>query len=278
MEYKELQCQEHGGTFRVPRKAGRPPRNCNAEHPCDMNPAAKARTKSVPPQKTATAKQPAFKAPATKSRTAATKAVAKRTAETLKGKTPTKRRPDREEEAKPATKSRPEASNVVVRHNPSVPMAKRAKDQLEPQGWNLKGRAWVDEDDHAWAEVTGNRGEEIIAVRWMDGKFDSQDYSLWDADKTGGQQPHSPMPKTRLPFDPNEMTDDELARELGGRTVTWWNRLAGATETAVIGDKLKIEHTYTGGNETARQIHFVDKTPNHYAFRAFNVDALMRVK
>lgn len=267
VEYKQLQCAEHGGVFRIPRKAGRPPTKCNAENPCDMSPSrrkspAKAPVKSgnrvVSKENTATASQKGRPAPRKGSQAA--------------------KRQERTEEAKPATRTRPAASDVTVRHNPSVVMAKRAKDQLEPQEWNLKGRAWIDEDDHAWAEVTGSRGEETIAIRWVDGKFDSQDYSLWDADKTPGQQSGNPMPKTRLPFDPNEMTDDELAKELGGRTVTWWNKLGGSTETAIIGDKLKIEHTYTGGNETARQIHFVDKTPNHYAFRAFNVDALMRVK
>ena len=56
------------------------------------------------------------------------------------------------------------------------------------------------------------------------------------------------------------------------------NPIAENTEVAIIGDKLKIEHTFTGGNETARQIHFIDATPQHGRFRAFNVDALMRVK
>jgi hypothetical protein len=267
MEYKTLTCQEHGGEFRIPRKAGRPPSRCSEAHPCTM---------VKPP----------------KSTKKATTDVAARTAETRKGKMPTKtkqtrpaksvqstkRRPDRQEDAKPATKSRPAASDVTVRHNPSVVLAKRAKDQLEPLDWNLKGRAWIDEDDHAWAEVTGSRGEESIVLLWQDGKFYSQDYSLWDADKTPGQQPLSPKPKSKLPFDPDEMSNAELAKELSGRTVTWWNRLGGSQEHAVIGDKLKIEHAYTGGNETSRQVHFVDKTPNHYAFRTFNVDALMRVK
>lgn len=276
MEYKELQCHEHGGTFTVPRKAGRPPRNCTEANPCDMAPGARARRTK-------------------------TQEVAKRTAQTVKGKVPSrpartavttdggkvrptksaakKRQTPREEEAKPATKSRPAASNVVVRHNPSVPLAKRAKDTLEPQGWNLKGRAWIDEDESAWAEVTGTRGEESIAVLFQDGKFYSQEYSIWDADKTAGQQ-RNPMPVKgrKLQFDPDEMTDSELAQELAGRTVTWWNGIAGATETAVIGDKFRIDHAFTGGNETARQVHFVDKTPNHPAFRSFNVDALMRVK
>lgn len=267
-QMKVIACQEHGGTFRIPVRRGRPPSRCTPENQCDM--VKKRRADSV----------------------------AKRTAETLKGKmpSPAQRTTVRGVPRKASAKSREtqavdsmnvdkaarvgaqkasKASAVTVRHNPSIVLAKRARDLLEPQGWNLKGRQWTDEHDSAWAEVTGTRGEETIVIRWQDGKFFSQDYSLWDADKTAGQ---NGKPKSRLPFDPDEMSDAELAAELSGRTVTWWNRLAQSNETAVIGNKLKIEHTYTGGNETARQVHFVDATPNHAAFRAFNVDALMKVK
>lgn len=257
-EMKQLQCREHGGTFFIPPRRGRPPVRCSEENPCDMVKARNKGRQSAPE-------------------------IAKAVSRTRKGATPKPARDiptpkgARGHQVAPqkATKTRPEASPAVVRHNPSIVFAHKAKEQLEPLGWNLKGRQWVDEDESAWAEVTGTRGEETIALRWVDGKFDSQDYSLWDADKSPGQ---NNRPKSRLPFDPNEMTDEELARELSGRRVTWWNRIASNTETAIIGDKLKIEHTYTGGNETARQIHFVDATPNHGKFRAFNVDALMRVK
>jgi hypothetical protein len=269
MAMKSIQCQEHGGTFQVPVKRGRPPSKCTEANRCTMARAAKGPRSA--------------------------EAVAKRTAETLKGRMPakstgerraakvaqanasrqTKRRPAQYDPAQKATRTRPTASDVTVRHNPSVVMGKKAKDVLEPQGWTVNGRAWIDEDEIAWAEVTGTRGEETIAVRWANGKFVSQDYSLWDADKTPGQQG---MPKTNLPFDPYEMSDEELAKELAGRKVTWWNRIASATETAIVGDKFQIQHNYTGGNETSRQVLFVDQTPMHNKFRAFNIDALMRVK
>lgn len=267
---KTVTCKEHGGTFEIPRKRGRPPGQCTAENPCTM---VKLR-----------------KGP----RTEATKAVAARTAQTLKGKVPTRsggrqpakvanartaRQTARTEPAKAppkrAPKSTPEASEVVVRHNPSIPFAQKAREQLEPLGWALKGRGWVDEDEAAWAEVVATRGPETLAIRWRDGKFYSQDYSLWDSDKTAGQQN---MPKATLPFDPDEMSDEELAKELAGRKITWWNRIASSTESAIIGDKFQIQHNYTGGNETSRQVLFVDQTPGYYKFRAFNVDAMMRVK
>lgn len=260
MERKAVQCREHGGTFYIPVKRGRPPSRCSDGNPCDMvgKPAVR--------RTTALARQDARTRPET---------GAQRSKRAANVKAAEKATQAREIPPKKPTRNRPEAGPVTVRHNPSIVFARQAKDQLEPLGWNLKGRQWTDEDEIAWAEVTGTRGEETIAIRWADGKFVSQDYSLWDADKSPGQ---NNRPKSRLPFDPNEMTDDELARELAGRHVTWWNRLANNTETAIIGDKLKIEHTYTGGNETARQIHFVDATPNHGKFRAFNVDALMKVK
>lgn len=257
---KSIQCNTHGGTFQIPVRRGRPPVKCSEDNPCDM--VKKSRTTT-----NAGARKARRESPSDARQTRLAKAV--------------QRRPDREEPAQKATRTRPEAGPVTVKHNPSIVLARKAKDQLEPLGWNLKGRQWTDEDGDAWAEITGTRGEETIAIRWVNGKFESQDYSLWDADKSPGQNGMSAgalKVQARLPFDPGEMSDTELAKELAGRRVQWWNRIAQNTEDAVIGDKLKIEHTYTGGNETARQIHFVDATPNHGKFRAFNVDALMRVR
>lgn len=260
MQYKQIQCNEHGGMFKVPVKRGRPPSKCNPQNPCSMVKAQKG--------------------PRTK-----TEAVARRTAQTRQGKMPTpvkraassrqtRKVTPRTEPAKKATKSTPAASDVVVTHNPSIVLAKHARDLLEPQGWELHGRAWTDEED-AWAEVTGSRGTESIAIRFLNGKFQSQDYSLWDPDKTPGQ---NGMPKINLPFDPNEMSDGELAKELAGRKVTWWNRIGKNQETAIIGNKFQIHHYYEGTDESSRQVTFVDQTNGQYKFRSFNVDALMRVK
>jgi hypothetical protein len=247
MTYKKVRCAEHGGQFSIPVKRGRPPTKCSEDNPCDM---------VKPPRR-------------------GSKEVAARTAQTRRGKMPvSSTEANRQTLIKKPAQVKTEAPSVV-KHNPSIVVAREARDLLEPQGWNLKGRAWEDDVNAQYAEITATRGEEILRIVFKDGKFLSQDYSLWDSDKTPGQ---NGKPKSRLPFDPNEMTDSELARELSGRTVWWWNKLAKAQETAVIGDNLKIEHAYTGGNETSRQVHFVDKTPSHAAFRAFNVDALMRVK
>lgn len=267
MQYKQTQCKEHGGMFRVPVKRGRPPGQCNPQNPCTM-----ARTKKTTAKTTSGGTV----------RPSRAEAVAKRPTETRKGgvvgaqerATRPRKVTPRTEPAKKATKSTPEASDVVVTHNPSIVLAKHARDLLEPQGWELHGRAWTDEED-AWAEVTGNRGSESIAIRFVNGKFYSQDYSLWDAEKTPGQ---NGMPKANLPFDPYEMSDGELAKELAGRKVTWWNRIGKNQETAIIGNKFQIHHYYEGTDESSRQVTFVDQTNGQYKFRSFNVDALMRVK
>lgn len=266
MEYKAIQCNVHGGMFKIPVRRGRPPVKCSEDNPCDMVKKSRPTTNTGARK----ARQDARTRPETP------RQASKRTRNVKAAEKATETR-----EALPATKTRPTAGPVTVKHNPSIVLARKAKEQLEPLGWNLKGRQWTDESEDAWAEVTGTRGEETIAIRWVNGKFESQDYSLWNADKTPGQNGMSATAlkvRARLPFDPDEMSDTELAKELAGRRVTWWNRIAQNTEDAIIGDKLKIEHTYTGGNETARQIHFVDATPNHGKFRAFNVDALMKVR
>lgn len=162
----------------------------------------------------------------------------------------------------------------MVRHNKSIVEAKRARDQLTPLDWVCKGSAWF-EDETGWASVEATRGEESITVVFCDGKFYDQQYSIWDPEKSP-EQNGRPERLTNLQFNVHELTDKELARELAGRKVTWWNRLAKAPEQGVIGDKLRIEHTYTGGEESGRQVHFIDFSSQH--FRSFHVDALMRVK
>jgi len=164
--------------------------------------------------------------------------------------------------------------------NPCLPMAKAAKERLVALGWTCKGRAWLEEPGLntvavPCAEVIASRGDELLTMSWRDGKLIKQDYSLWSPDVPAEKQ----RPIHKLGFDPDETSDRELVQLLSGVRVTWWNKLAGASDSAIMGtDKIRIEHCYTGtGDETPddRIIHFCD--PSSGGFRSFRVGALLKI-
>jgi hypothetical protein len=128
--------------------------------------------------------------------------------------------------------------------------------------------------DEAWTEVVATRGTETLILRWKDGKLDSQSYLVWDGDKAPAG---NGKPRSRLPFDPNEMTDSELIKAISGQKITWWNRIAKSSESAIVpGEKIQIEHTYSGtGDESLRIVKFVDLGQG--GFRAFHVEAMMKI-
>jgi len=124
------------------------------------------------------------------------------------------------------------------------------------------------------AEVTAVRGSESLVITWNDGKVIRQDYNLWH-----NRRSLNGMPPYKLKFNPDEMTDRELIRQISGMKVTWWNTLGKTEETYVVsGDKLSIEHFYTsnGEEDTGRRIvKFLDQNGNGY--RHFHVEALIKV-
>lgn len=183
-----------------------------------------------------------------------------------------------------------EPPTMVVYHNPSIPLAFDARKALEPHGWQVKGRGGIDPrldsgtaSREAWAEVIATRGEEMITLRWVNGKLVNQAYSLWNTDKPQKNN----QPRSRLSFNPEEMTDLELVRELRGQRVHWWNPLGKRVEHAVMPHlpehKIKVDHLFTeehGEMDEApgsRVISFVDQTPNHGQFRAFRIGALLKI-
>lgn len=168
----------------------------------------------------------------------------------------------------PETNSEPRSQG-----NRSVLVAQAARSELEALGWTAKGRGWTDGED-ACAELTATRGSETLVLTWRNGNVTSQDYSLWHTKPS-----RNAMPKRRLKFNPDEMTDGELIRAISGMKVTWWNSLAQSEESYTIGTKtLSIEHSFTanGDEDSARRIvKFVDM--NGGGFRHFHVDALLKV-
>jgi len=301
---KTLNCREHGGTFTVPPRRGRPPVRCTPDNPCTGGGTAK-RSAPVPTFSSApsVAVETGFRrSSATKTLDQMNAAELRAYARSLGMSTATKlteaadlRRAIRKYQSKPAVikvtkdaagkvtglqgparKAPQPVSEVTTRVNASVPKAHAAKQRLEPLGWSVKGRAWFD-DEKGMAEITAVREDETLVLQWADGKLVHQDYGIWDID----QPQKNNKPASRLPFDPDEVPDKELVGMLQGMTVTWWNALAQSNETATIDpQKITIEHAYTAtmhGDETPadRIVKFV--AMHGGGFRAFRLGALLKI-
>ena len=259
-------CREHGGTFYVPIRRGRPPVRCTEDNLCKQpgeTQPKRARALStahdvVDSNTRRSAMSKTARAPAP-----ITTAERKRTSAAIRGVVTTTEKVD------------------AVTHNMSVPLAQACKAELEALGWTAKGRGWIEEPDNPeapstlWmAQVTATRGSESLVITWCDGGLSRQDYSLWH-----GRRSLNGMPARKLKFNPDEMSDRELVRAIAGMKVTWWNTLAKAEEYYVVsGDKLSIEHFYSsnGDEDTGRRIvKFIDR--NGKGYRHFHVEALIKV-
>jgi len=263
---KTLQCREHGGTFEVIPKRGRPPVKCSPDNVCTR---FSGNGKSVKAGKEIAASV-AKRHPEVYGRKPRSKAPSN-------GLTDTGERMRQEymatlkESASEAPNKAPESSpNGRSSGNASLPRAQSAKAQLEAQGWIATGKAKGN-----GATLTCSRGEETLFLIFNDGELTSQTYQLWD----------NGMPQSKLTFDTDEMTDSELIKALSGMKVTWWNKLASNTESGVIGtSKIVIEHSYAGNGDEApadRIVKFVDYTRQGDGIsgrmRAFRLGALIKV-
>ena len=241
-------CRDHGGTFLVQPKRGRPPVRCTEDNPCKPDTRVSKLAKATGLRED----QIVITSPVKPTRR---QLAAERDA--LEAKDAAERRA-----AKPPT-------------NKSVALAQACKAELEALGWTAKGRGWVEESDGAaMAQMTATRGSESLVITWNDGKLASQDYNLWH-----NRRSLNGMPARKLKFNPDEMTDRELIRAISGMKVTWWNTLGKTEETYVVsGDRLSIEHFYAsnGEEDTGRRIvKFLDQNGNGY--RHFHAEALLKV-
>jgi hypothetical protein len=271
---KTLQCREHGGTFEVIPRRGRPPVKCSPDNVC---------TRFNGNGKSARAPKPITQA----ERTANSKAIRKpRTKIPSNGLTDTGERMRQEYMSKlasaegapemRATKTPESHANGRSPISASLAKAKEAKGLLEAQGWICDGKGKGN-----LATITASRGEETLFLSFRDGELVDQNYMLWNVDKPAANN----MPANKLTFDTDEMTDSELIKALSGMKVVWWNKLASNTEVGVIGtSKIVIEHSYAGnGDETPadRIIKFVDYTRQGDGIsgrmRAFRLGALIKV-
>lgn len=260
---KSIACREHGGTFQIESRRGRPPVRCTDENPCTANPIIRVKTATGGKRIKAKAVPRSPEARLAQARAENPRPVRTREqvvdAGVAESATPVKRT------RKPAV----QPAEVVTTVNPSVPLAHAARKRLEPLGWHCKGVATGTQ-----ARVTATRGDELLILVWVDGVVKAQEYVLWNQNKHTANG----MPAHSLKFDPDELTDAELVRNISGMRVTWWNALAGTEEHAIVSpDKVQIEHAYSGSGEETPGSRVVKFVAIDQGFRAFRASALLKV-
>ena len=253
---KVITCRTHGGTFRVPVRRGRPPVNCTPENKCRK---PKPSVGATAPRSDARAKadSAAIRGTLTSKDVRDATAVAAAKARALQDT------------------NKPAQSNANGRTVQPLGLTKalQAKAQLEALGWQAQGSKAADK-----TTVTATRGIELLVITWdtTTGTLMTQDYNLWNITVGKGK---NGMPAHRLPFDPEEMSDADLVRELTGMKVTWWNTLAQGENSDVIqAGTIKIERSYEANGDEVygdRIVKFIGYGGG--GFRAFRVAALMKV-
>lgn len=279
MATRRIQCREHpGGIFTIQVKRGRQPVRCKPDNPCD-----KHNVETVPPRTVQEQLAPDFDSMTNTE----LKAYAREHFSTI-SKITSRAGLIRAMNAQLA--KRASVSNVVrevsgvgkvavvVTEAPAPPnlsaaLARSAKERLMPLGWVCKGRAGTDEEGGTWAEMLASRGDETLILQWQNGELTDQIYSMESA-----RPAENGIPGHQLHFEPDETTDSELVRLIRGMKVTWWNTIAGATETAIVGGSVTVEHMFRANgdeDEPKRIVKFLDH--NGGGFRAFHVAALLKV-
>ncbi len=271
MALKRFSCRTHGGIFTKESLRGRPPVRCAEEYPCDKADGAVMASPEKSEKLMSRIKNNVREVPGVGK-------VAVITRESARGALPMTPARVAKQEALAQAYGKPAEHHAKPTSgaNDSLPLAKRAKAQLEAAGWVCKGRAWFEErvgNEH-FAELICSRGAETLVMVWQNGVLQSQDYQMEHL-----RESDNGLPGRKLDFDPDELTDREIVQRISGMKVTWWSVLASSTESAVVpGDKVKIEHIFVGNGDednSKRIVTFVDR--NNGGFRSFHVSALMKV-
>lgn len=255
---KKVKCREHGGYFQIPSKPGRPPVRCKDENPCDK---ARFLTKGEKTVREVATSTPRKQLTSASNKTAVRKRLSERetaveeyaqaaadlTAEKLAGAI---------KRAEPKFRA---SEETKAEHglNASLNKAKLAKAELEVKGWTVQGKKLGNR-----VEITATREDELLYAVWENGVLaQPMQYSLWSVEKPATNVPIN-MPTPKLPFDPEWISDSELAKLLVGNKIEVWNRTGRTTEKLVCGsDHITIEHIYDGtGDEYPenRLIKFTD--------------------
>lgn len=251
---KRITCRVHGGTFEIVPKRGRPPVNCTDNNTCTKHPRW----------------APNDEGPIRTRRTPKGAPIPKATVKRENGRTRVETLPESLRAPVKAPQSVPEPRSEVPA---SLAKALEAKGLLEAQGWTCHAKRAAD----GGVEFHASRGIERIAMLIdPNGVVAKQDYSLWDTQKDSANG--LPSGARRLPFNPDELSDRELASMLAERTLIWWNRISGKEEKATCPAKVQITHTFNGHDDEVpadRVITFVDMMGGGY--RTLRQGALMRM-
>ena len=292
MVLKQLTCREHGGTFTVEARRGRPPVRCSPDNVC-ASVAANAKVRVIH-------KEPVVSTPAEQNLSTMTFPELRAYARSIGLSTGTKltNRPALRNAIRKYLKP---ADAEVVAHFESAKLvggpimpAKRADTALGTKGISAMHAAWQRLEELGWKvsmlssadqhdptitvippSLTATRGEETISLAWDNtGNLLSQDYHLWSEKPSRNNKPAS-----KLPFDPDEVSDRELVRMLAGVKITWWNVLAGAEETAVVNPQsVKVAHAYDGhGDEQPADRVLTFVATGAGGFRSVRIGALLKV-
>ena len=249
MNTKTITCRQHGGTFEIPARRGRPPVKCTTDNPCS---SVKANAKVRPVSK------PERVASEIKNRRN-DEAIAAAKARTL-----------RTEDLKTATGGPLMPTKRVPNYaNEGVTKGQEAKARLEALGWKVNGKR-----DGENVLLTATRGDETLIMRWAPmGGLLSQEYSLWSETPSRNNKPAS-----KLPFDPDEVSDRELIRLLAGTKITWWNALGRSEETAYVSpDRVQVVHAYDGYGDEQPSDRILTFVAVGGGFRSLRVGALLKV-
>jgi hypothetical protein len=137
------------------------------------------------------------------------------------------------------------------------------------------------------ASITANRGPETLYLEWVDGVAIANDYAIHDTEKPAVNG----MPKPKLPFDPEEVSDADLVQHISGVKIQWWNRVGGMIESGIVGDpyaqdhdgnpvpiKVSIEHLYSGINGPMGVDRLIKFNLMDGGTRLIKVGALLKVR
>lgn len=280
-----LQCRTHGGIFEMPSRRGRKPVRCTDDNQCTRATSNKDTSASMVSDmyRTLRGEKPAVVS--SRAAALANKIKNKRTTVKTAHSNVDKRIDEWEAKGRPRLGKRKrelrtqvkQEAPITVTVNNSLPPMTVAREALIAKGWEIQNLTVSSPSvPIGSAELIAVRGDEIIAMRWENGVLRYQNYSMWN---NGHPPTQNNRPKSRLDFDPEELTDKEIARLISGQKVTWWNKLGSSEETAIVGDKVRINHTFIGGradeNPGERVITFVDREGGGY--RSFYVSALIKV-
>jgi len=237
---KVIKCREHGGTFMVEARRGRPPVRCTDRNPCNHA--------SAPPtdvRKPSRVERAASKIKKTHMAT---------------------------EEVPSTHSAQSEAAQPRMSDNSSLALAKAAKVRLENTGWTCRGR--VARSD---VQLLASRGSETIVLIWQNGALVSQQYSFWDTDSRKNHAPTSQLDFDPAETTDGELVRRLSGMKITWwNSLAQSEESAVVPDSSK--SRFSITHVYVGNGDednTKRVLTFIDRDGT--GFRSVHVDSLISI-